>query len=77
MACAPSGAEGLDFEQIEGEGRLRPRQANRGHLGGELKWPEVALTNEVIDCNALLEHQRTPEQLSVTGVKNTDLSDEA
>jgi hypothetical protein len=49
------GAVGLDIEQIERESHLRPRAgASWSIRGGQLKWREVALTNEVIDFNAIL-----------------------
>jgi WD40 repeat protein len=57
IALAPgqSGAEGLDCDQIQGEGRVRPKAGEVISVaGGELRWREVALTNEVIDFNALL-----------------------
>jgi len=62
IALAPgqSGAEGLNIEQIQGEGRLRPKMGEASSFaGGELKWREVALTNEVIDFNALLGQETT------------------
>jgi len=55
LATGQSGAEGLDIEQIEGEGGLRPKAGEARSIGGgDLKWREVALTNEVIDFNATL-----------------------
>jgi len=55
LATNQSGAEGLDIEQIEGEARLRPKAGEgRSVGGGELKWREVALTNEVIDFNEIV-----------------------
>ena len=60
LATSQSRAQGLDIEQIEGEGQLRPKAGESRSIGGsELKWREVALTNEVIDFNALLEHGTT------------------
>jgi WD40 repeat protein/serine/threonine protein kinase len=60
LAAGQSGAEGLDIEQIEGEGQLRPKAGEaRSVGGGELKWREVALTNEVVDFNALLGQETT------------------
>ena len=60
LATGQSGAEGLDIEQIEGEGQLRPKAGEARSIGGgELKWREVALTNEVIDFNALLGQETT------------------
>jgi eukaryotic-like serine/threonine-protein kinase len=54
LAAGQSAAEGLDIEQIEGEARLRPKPGETRSIGGgELKWREVALTNEVIDFNAI------------------------
>ena len=50
-----SGAEGLDLEQVEGEGRLRPTAGETRSIGnGELKWREVAQDDYVIDFNAIL-----------------------
>jgi WD40 repeat protein len=60
LATGQSGAEGLDIEQVEGEGQLRPKVGESRSIGvGELKWREVALTNEVIDFNALLGQETT------------------
>jgi WD40 repeat protein/serine/threonine protein kinase len=60
LATGQSGAEGLDVEQIASEGQLRPKAGEARSIGGgELKWREVALTNEVIDFNALLGHETT------------------
>jgi hypothetical protein len=60
LATGQSGAEGLDVEQIAGEGRLRPRAGElRSIGGGEPRWREVALTNNGIDFNALLGHETT------------------
>ena len=55
LAPGQSGIEGLDAEQIAGEGGLRPKPGEVRTIGGvELKWREVAPTNEVLDFNALL-----------------------
>jgi class 3 adenylate cyclase/dipeptidyl aminopeptidase/acylaminoacyl peptidase/tRNA A-37 threonylcarbamoyl transferase component Bud32 len=55
LATGQSGTEGLDTEQIEGEAQLRPRAGeSRAIGGGESKWRAVALTNEVIDFNAIV-----------------------
>jgi hypothetical protein len=60
VATGQTGAQGLDIEQIEAEGQLRPKPGESRFIRGrELKWREVALTNEVIDFNALLEHETT------------------
>jgi WD40 repeat protein/serine/threonine protein kinase len=59
LAAGQSGAEGLDVEQVEGEGRLRPKAGEaRSSAGGELKWRELALKDYVIDFNALLGQVR-------------------
>ena len=59
LAAGQSGAEALDVEQIEGEGRLRPKAGEaRSSAGGELKWRELALKDYVIDFNALLGQVR-------------------
>jgi hypothetical protein len=55
LATHQSGAEGLDVEQIEGEGRLRPKAGETIPIGnGELKWQDVALDDYVVDFNATL-----------------------
>jgi hypothetical protein len=60
LATGQSGAEGLNIEQIEGEGQLRPKAGEARFIGsGELKWREVALTNEVMDFNAILGQETT------------------
>jgi hypothetical protein len=49
------GLVALDIEQIEAERKLRPKNGVvNSTVGGDLKWREVALTNEVIDFNAIL-----------------------
>jgi WD40 repeat protein/serine/threonine protein kinase len=48
-------AQGLDLEQVEGEGWLRPKAGETRPIGnGELKWQEVAQEDYVIDFNAIL-----------------------
>jgi hypothetical protein len=60
LATSQTGAQGLVIEQIGGEGQLRPKAGEARSIGGgELKWREVALTNEVIDFSALLGHEAT------------------
>ena len=59
FATEQSGEDALDTEQIEGEGRLRPKA---GEGTGELKWQEVAQEDYVIDFSAILGGMR---QLSV------------
>jgi WD40 repeat protein/serine/threonine protein kinase len=55
LAANQNGAQGLEAEQIEGEGRLQPAVGETNSIGnGELKWQEVALEDQVIDFNALL-----------------------
>jgi hypothetical protein len=55
LAAGQSGAEGLDLEQIDGEGRLRPKAGEPSSLmGGELTWREVVLDDSVIDFNLIL-----------------------
>jgi WD40 repeat protein/class 3 adenylate cyclase len=55
LATNQSGAQGLDLEQVEGEGRLQPRAGETSSIGnGELKWREVALDDYVIAFNAIL-----------------------
>ena len=52
--------DALDAEQIEGEGRLRPK-AGEGtvKVSGELTWQEVAQEDYVIDFNLILGHRTT------------------
>jgi eukaryotic-like serine/threonine-protein kinase len=60
LASGQSGTAGLDIEQIEGEGQLRPKAGEaRSAGGGELKWREVALEDYVIDFNAILGQETT------------------
>jgi len=55
LAAGQSGAEGLEVEQIEGEGRLRRTAGETSTIkNGELKWQEVALEDYAIDFNAIL-----------------------
>src|SRR5206468_4287342 len=65
LATGQSGAEGLDTEQIEGEGQLQPKAGDKSSVGnGELVWQEAALEHRfsegvsyVIDFNAILRQQ--------------------
>ena len=51
------GVKGLDFEQIEGEGRLRPKAGEAASFAGrELEWRAVALENCSINFSAILGH---------------------
>ncbi len=55
LATNQSGAQGLDLEQVQGEGRLRPKAGETRSVGnGELKWREVALEDYVISFTAIL-----------------------
>ena len=55
LATGQGGADGLDAEQIEGEGGLRPKAGETRSTGrGELKWQEVAQEDYVIDFNVIL-----------------------
>jgi WD40 repeat protein len=55
LATGQSGDMGLDLEQIEGEGRLRPTAGEARSIGsGELKWRAVALEDFAIDFNVTL-----------------------
>jgi hypothetical protein len=57
LTAGQSGTEGLDLEQIEGEGRLRPRAGEARTIGGgESKWREVTLEDYLIDFDAILGH---------------------
>jgi hypothetical protein len=47
--------EGLDAEQIAGEGQLKPKEGERSLLaGGELTWQQLAQKDHVIDFIALV-----------------------
>jgi hypothetical protein len=59
FANGQSGEDALDTEQIEGEGRLRPKA---GEGTGELKWQELAQEDYMIDFSVILGGMR---QLSV------------
>jgi hypothetical protein len=55
LATGQSGTDGLDIAQIAGESGIQPKAGEASSIGGrELKWREVALTNGVIDFNAIL-----------------------
>jgi len=55
LAAGQSGAEGLDVEQIAGEGRLRPKAGEASSVArGQLKWRAVALEKDSINFNAIL-----------------------
>ena len=55
LATNQTGPQGLDLEQVEGEGRLQPKAGETRSIGNsELKWREVALEDYVIDFNAML-----------------------
>jgi len=55
LAKIQSGVDGLDLDQIKGEGTLRPKAGEAASVGGvQLKWRQVATTNEVLDFNATL-----------------------
>jgi WD40 repeat protein/serine/threonine protein kinase len=55
LPTGQSGLEGLDIEQIEGEGQLRPKAGEaRSFADGELKWRKEALEDYFIDFNAIL-----------------------
>jgi hypothetical protein len=61
LATGQSGAEGVDTEQIRGEGRLRPKAGEGTVLvSGELKWQALAQEDYVIDFNVILGRE-TPE----------------
>jgi hypothetical protein len=60
LATGQSTTEGLDAEQIESEGRLRPKAGKGPIIGsGELTWQEVTLEDYVIDFNVILGHRTT------------------
>jgi hypothetical protein len=52
LATNQSGVEGLEVEQIKGEGRLKPKAGEATSVGaGELKWRAVALDNFFMTLN--------------------------
>jgi hypothetical protein len=55
LATNQSGAQGLEVEQVEGEGRLRPK-AGEGTVtvSSELKWQEVTQEDYMLDFNVIL-----------------------
>jgi WD40 repeat protein/serine/threonine protein kinase len=58
LATGQGGPEGLDAEQIQGEGRLKPKAGEKVVMvSGELKWQEVAQEDSVIDFNVILGRQ--------------------
>jgi WD40 repeat protein/serine/threonine protein kinase len=62
IALAPgqNEEEGLDFEQVAGEGQLKPKAGETQSIGvGELKWLEVALDDATLDFNSVLGQQKT------------------
>ena len=60
LATGQSSEDGLDVEQIEGEGGLRAKAGKRPIIGsGELTWQKVALDNYVIDFNVIQGHRTT------------------
>ena len=64
LAANQSGAQGLEVEQIAGEGRLRPAVGDTRAIGsGELKWREVVREDQVIDFNELVG-QVTPHSVA-------------
>jgi hypothetical protein len=55
LAEGQSGVEGLDVEQIQAEGRLRPKEGEAVSFAGrDLHWKKVALEDYFIDFNAIL-----------------------
>jgi WD40 repeat protein/serine/threonine protein kinase len=55
LATGQSGTDGLDIEQIAGEGRLRPQAGDAASIGGkEFKWKKVDLKDHVLDFDATL-----------------------
>jgi WD40 repeat protein/serine/threonine protein kinase len=55
LTSGQSGAEGLDIEQIKGEGRLRPKAGETISIAGrEYKWRPAVLENFLIAFNDIL-----------------------
>jgi eukaryotic-like serine/threonine-protein kinase len=55
LATGQSGEEGLDWEQVEGEGRLQPKAGETSSIGNsELKWQEVEVEDYAIDFTETL-----------------------
>jgi hypothetical protein len=60
LATGQSGPAGLDTEQIEGEGRFRPKAGETKFIvSRELSWQEQALEDYVIDFNTILGRETT------------------
>jgi hypothetical protein len=65
LATGQSEAQGLDAEQIEGEGRLRPKGGEATVVvSGALKWQEVALEDYMIDFNVILGRLTNPRSVA-------------
>ena len=55
LGASQSASEGLDAEQIEDEGRLRPKFGDATSIGGrEFKWKQADLKDNVLDFDAIL-----------------------
>jgi WD40 repeat protein/serine/threonine protein kinase len=55
LASGQSGAEGLDIEQIKGEGLLRPKAGETAFIAGnDFKWRPVVLKDYLTDFNDIL-----------------------
>jgi hypothetical protein len=64
LAANQSGTQGLDAEQIAGEGRLRPAVGDTSAIGsGELQWREAVREDVVIDFNEV-QGQATPHSVA-------------
>jgi serine/threonine protein kinase/WD40 repeat protein len=58
LSTNQTGAQGLEIEQVQGEGQLRPRTGELTLVGGRaLKWQPVDLKDDLIDFNAILAQQ--------------------
>ncbi|MGA2661661.1 MAG: hypothetical protein ABSH34_29615, partial [Verrucomicrobiota bacterium] len=52
------GTEAVDTEQVEGEGRLRPKAGDTRAVGkDQLQWRQLALDDYVIDLNEIQGHE--------------------
>jgi serine/threonine protein kinase/WD40 repeat protein len=58
LSTNQTGVQAVEYEQIEGEGRLRPKVGEPTLVGGRaLRWRQVDLKDDLIDFNAMLGQQ--------------------
>ena len=64
LPAGQRGAQGLDLEQVAGEGGLRPKAGETRAVGnGQFEWRELAQEDYVIDFNVVLGHE-TPSSVA-------------